>query len=104
MDVIGALVSVFGVAIRPPVECVGDPGAGLGQCGQVPVINPPGIQRGGELGQRRWHRQGIHKTEPPSLPELGGLVAAMPAKYRPMTLLAAWWRRRAWPTYPRVRS
>src|SRR5665647_2306144 len=32
----------------------------------------------------------IHKTEPLSLPELEGLVAAMPAKYRPMTLLAAW--------------
>ena len=32
----------------------------------------------------------IHKTEPLFLPELEGLVAAMPAKYRPMTLLAAW--------------
>ena len=32
----------------------------------------------------------IHKTEPLSLPELEGLVAAMPAKYGPMTLLAAW--------------
>jgi len=32
----------------------------------------------------------IHKIKPLSLPELEALVAAMPAKYRPMTLLAAW--------------
>jgi integrase len=32
----------------------------------------------------------IHQTKPLSLPELEALVAAMPAKYRPMTLLAAW--------------
>ncbi len=38
----------------PPVECVGDVGKALGQGGQVPVIYPPGIQRGGELGQCRW--------------------------------------------------
>jgi integrase len=32
----------------------------------------------------------VSKTKPLSLPELTELVAAMPAKYRPMTLLAAW--------------
>jgi integrase len=32
----------------------------------------------------------IHQSKPLSLPELEVLVAAMPAKYRPMTLLAAW--------------
>ena len=32
----------------------------------------------------------LHQTKPLSLPELEALVAAMPAKYRPMTLLAAW--------------
>ena len=50
--------------------------------GLLPV-NPCHI-RGGGTAKR------IHKTEPLSLPELEGLVAAMPAKYRPMTLLAAW--------------
>jgi hypothetical protein len=29
----------------------------LGQRGQVPVIHPPGIQGGDELGQRRWPRR-----------------------------------------------
>lgn len=32
----------------------------------------------------------LHQTKPLSLPELEALVAAMPVKYRPMTLLAAW--------------
>ena len=32
----------------------------------------------------------LHQTKPLSLPELEALVAAMPAKYRPMTLIAAW--------------
>ena len=50
--------------------------------GLLPV-NPCHI-RGAETAKR------IHKTEPLSLPELEGLVAAMPAKYRQMTLLAAW--------------
>src|SRR5665647_2677858 len=39
---------------RTPVKCIGDIGEGLGQGGQVPVIYTPGIQGGGELGQRRW--------------------------------------------------
>ena len=39
---------------RTPVECIGDIGKGLGQGGQVPVIYTPGIQGGGELGQRGW--------------------------------------------------
>ena len=47
------------------------------------AINPCHI-RGAGTAKR------IHKTAPLSLPELEGLVAAMPAKYRPMTLLAAW--------------
>jgi len=32
----------------------------------------------------------LHQTKPLSLPELEALVATMPVKYRPMTLLAAW--------------
>jgi len=36
----------------PPVECVGNAGEGVGQGGQVPVVHPPGIKCGGELGQR----------------------------------------------------
>ena len=39
---------------RTPVEGIGDVGKGLGKGGQVPVIHTPGIQSGGELGQRSW--------------------------------------------------
>ena len=39
---------------RTPVKCIGDIGKSLDQVGQVPVIYTPGIQGGGELGQRRW--------------------------------------------------
>ena len=44
---------------RTPVECIGNIGKGLGQGGQVPVINTPGIQGRGELGQRRWPRRAL---------------------------------------------
>jgi hypothetical protein len=50
---IGALSACSESPSGPPLECVGDPGEGLGQSGQVPVIDTPGIQGGGELGQRR---------------------------------------------------
>jgi hypothetical protein len=39
---------------RTPVKCISDVDKGLGQGWQVPVIYTPGIQGGGELGQRRW--------------------------------------------------
>lgn len=32
----------------------------------------------------------VHKVKPATLPEIGALVEAMPARYRVMTLLAAW--------------
>ena len=47
------------------------------------TVNPCHI-RGAGTAKR------IHKTKPLSVAELEVLVAAMPAKYRPMTLLAAW--------------
>ena len=43
----------------PPVECLGNASEGLGKGRQVPVIHPPGIQCGGELGQRRWPRRAL---------------------------------------------
>lgn len=46
-------------------------------------VNPCHI-RGAGTAKRK------HQTKPLSLPELELLVAAMPVKYRPMTLLAAW--------------
>lgn len=63
--VMGAQAAPLGLARRrwsarlappsgPPVKCVGNPGEGLGQGEQVPVIHPPGIQGGGEHGQCRW--------------------------------------------------
>jgi hypothetical protein len=36
----------------PPVEGIRDVGKGLSKGGQVPVVHPPGIEGGGELGQR----------------------------------------------------
>jgi hypothetical protein len=43
----------------PSVECVGDAGKGLGKGGQVPVIHPPGIQCGDELGHSSWPRRAL---------------------------------------------
>ena len=47
------------------------------------TVNPCHI-RGAGTAKR------VHKTKPLAVAELEVLVAAMPAKYRPMTLLAAW--------------
>ena len=50
----------------------------------------------GELPANPCHIRGagssrrVHKIKPLTLDELGALVAAMPERYRPMTLLAAW--------------